>query len=92
MQEKHVPNVCRVGTHHKNNFDEVMPIVQVCIGNCEIMDVLLNDESGINIIYEHLWRKLCLKKLQSMPFMVRMEDQRKVQLVGLIRNFKIDLT
>jgi hypothetical protein len=40
MQEEHVPNVCRVGTHHKNDFDEVMPIVQVWIGNYETMDVL----------------------------------------------------
>jgi hypothetical protein len=38
MQEEHVLNVCRVGTHHKNDFNEVMTIVQVSIGNCEIMD------------------------------------------------------
>ncbi len=42
MQEEHVPNVCRIGTHHKNDFDKVMPVVQVCIGNYEIMDVLLD--------------------------------------------------
>jgi hypothetical protein len=41
MQEEHVLDVCRIRTHHKNDFDEVMPIVQVSIGNCKIMDVLL---------------------------------------------------
>jgi hypothetical protein len=54
MEGKHVPDVCRVGTHHKNDFDEVMPDVQVSIGNCEIMDVLLDGGFGINIIFEHL--------------------------------------
>jgi hypothetical protein len=42
MQKEHVPDVCKVGTHHKNDFDEVMHVVQVCIGNCEIVDVLLD--------------------------------------------------
>jgi len=62
MQEEHVSNVCRVGTHHKNDFNEVMPIVQIFIGNCEIMDVLLDGGYGINIIFEHLQKKLGLKK------------------------------
>jgi hypothetical protein len=91
MQEEHVLDVCRIGTQHKNDFDEVMPIVQICIGKCEIMDILLDNGYGINIIYEHLWRKLGLKKPQLMLFMVRMANQRKVQLIGLIRNLKIDL-
>jgi hypothetical protein len=67
-----------------NNFDEVMPIVQISIGNCEIMDVLLDGGFGVNIISKHLWRKLGLKKLRLVPFMVRMTNQIKVQLVGLI--------
>jgi hypothetical protein len=60
--EEHVPHVCKVGTHHKNDFDEVMPIIQISIGNYEIMDVLLDGGSKVNIIYEHLWRKLNLKR------------------------------
>jgi hypothetical protein len=92
MQEEHVPNVCRVGAHHKNDFDEIMPIVHVSIGNCEIMDVLLDGGSRVNIIFEHLWKKLGLKKPQSMPFMVRMAYQRKVEPIRLIQNLKIDLT
>ncbi len=91
MQKEHVPNVCKFGTHHKNDFDEVMPIVHVCVGNYEIMDVLLDDGFGINISFEHLRRKLGLKKPQSAPFMVRMVDQKKVQPIGLIRNLKINL-
>jgi hypothetical protein len=42
-----VLDVWRVSTHHKNYFDEVMPIVQLSIGNCEIMDVLLDGGYGI---------------------------------------------
>jgi hypothetical protein len=91
MQEEHVLDVCRVGTHHKNDFDEVMFVVQVSIGNCEIVDVLLDGRSKINIIFEHLQKKLGLKKLELAPFMVRMADQRKVQLVGLTCNLKINL-
>jgi len=78
MQNEHVPNVCRFGTHHKNDFDEIIPVVQVSIGNYEIMDVLLDGGFGVNIISEHMQKKLGLKKLQSTPFMGRMEDQRKV--------------
>ncbi len=91
MQKEHVLDVYRVGTHNKNDFDEVMPIVQISIGNCEIMNVSLDGGYRINIISEHLQRKLGLKKPQSTPFMVRMVDQRKVQPLGLIQNFKIDL-
>jgi len=61
-----------------------MHVVQVCIGNCKIVDVLLDGGFKVNIIYEHLQRKLNFKKLHSMPFMVRMAYQRKVQLMGLI--------
>jgi hypothetical protein len=50
MQEQHLPNVCIVGTHHKNEFDEVMPVVQISIRICEKMDVLLDGGFGINII------------------------------------------
>jgi hypothetical protein len=65
MEEEHGPYVCKVGTHHKNDFDEVMPIVQMSIGNYEIMDVLLDGSFRINIIFEHLQRKLGLKKLHG---------------------------
>jgi hypothetical protein len=81
MKEEHIPDVCKVGTHYKNDFDEVMPVVQVSIGNYEIMDVLLDCGSKVNIISEHLQKKLALKKPQSTPFMVKMTNQRKVQLV-----------
>jgi hypothetical protein len=54
MQEEHVSDVCTIGTHHKNAFDDVMFVVQVSIGNCEIMDVWLDGGFGINIIFEHM--------------------------------------
>jgi hypothetical protein len=78
MQEEHVSNVCKVGIRHKNDFDEVMPIVQLSIGNYEIMDVLLDGGFGVNIILEHLRTKLGLKKPQLVSFMVRMANQRNV--------------
>jgi hypothetical protein len=91
MYKKHVPNVCKIGTHHKNDFNEIMPIVQVSIGKYEIMDVVLDGGSKVNIIFEHLWRKLGLKRPQSMPFMEKMANQRKIQTIGLICNLKNDL-
>jgi hypothetical protein len=91
MEEEHVPHVCRIGIHHKNDFDEVILIVQISIRNYEIMDVLLDGGNGVNITSEHLWRELGLKKPMLTPFMVRMVDQINVQLVGLIQNFKIKL-
>jgi hypothetical protein len=51
----------------------------------------LDGDFGINIISKHLHTKLGLKKLQLAPFMVTMADQRKVQLVRLIQNLKINL-
>jgi hypothetical protein len=62
MQEEHVLDVCRIGTHHKNDFDEVMFVVQISIRNYEIMDVLLDGGFGVNIIYERLQRKLGLEE------------------------------
>jgi hypothetical protein len=50
MQKQQISNVYRVGTHHKNDFDEEMPIVQISIRICEIVDVLLDGGFGINII------------------------------------------
>jgi hypothetical protein len=47
--KKNMYHMCKVGTHHKNDFDEVMPIVQVSITNCEIMDILLDYDSRMNI-------------------------------------------
>jgi hypothetical protein len=50
MQQEHVSNACKVDIHHKNDFNEVILIVQVSIGNYEIMDVLLDGGFGANII------------------------------------------
>jgi hypothetical protein len=50
MEKEHVPHVCKVGIHHKNDFDKVMPVVQISIGNYDIMDVLLDGGSRMNII------------------------------------------
>jgi hypothetical protein len=50
MENEHVPPMCKIGTHHKNDFDKVMHVVQISIGNYEIVDVLLDGGSRVNII------------------------------------------
>ncbi len=57
--------MCKVGTHHKNYFDEIMPIVQISIENSKITNVLLDGGSGMNIISKHLHKKLGLKNLSQ---------------------------
>ncbi len=90
MKEYQVADVCKVITNVED-FDEVMPVVQVWVGKLEVRDVLFNGGSSVNIISKSLKRKLELKKPQSTPFVVRMVDQWKVQPIGLIRNLKINL-
>ncbi len=83
-------NVSKITTKVED-FDEVMPIVQVWVKKFEVRDVLLDSGSDVNIIFESLRKKLKLKKIQLTPFVVWMVDQRKVQPIGLIKNFKINL-
>ncbi len=62
------------------------------MGKFEIRDVLLDGGFNVNIIFfESLKKKLRLRRLQLVPFVVQMVDQRKVQQIGLIRNLKINL-
>jgi hypothetical protein len=57
------------------NFDKVMPIVQVRMGKFEIRDVLLDGGFNVNIIFfESLRNKLRLRRLQLVPFVVQMVD------------------
>ncbi len=44
------------------DFDEVMPIVQVWVGKFEIRDVLLDDGSSVNIISKSLRKSFGLKR------------------------------
>jgi hypothetical protein len=53
--------------------------------------MLLDGQSSVNIISKSLRKTLELKKPQPTSFVVHMDDQRKVQPMGLIRNLKIDL-
>ncbi len=39
MENEHVPPMCKIGTHHKNDFDKVMHVVQISIGNYEIVTI-----------------------------------------------------
>jgi hypothetical protein len=90
MKEDQVVYVCKVTTKVED-FDEIMSIVQIRVGKFEVRDVLLNNGSNVNIIFENLKKKLRLRRSQSTPFMVQMVDQWKVQPIGLIKNLKINL-
>ncbi len=61
MKEYQVANICKVTTKVKD-FDEVIAIVQVWVGKFEVRDVLLDNGSSVNIIFESLRKKLKLKK------------------------------
>ncbi len=63
MKEDQVANVCKITTKVED-FDEVMPIVQVRVGKFEVKDMLLDGGSSVNIISKSLKRKLRLKRLQ----------------------------
>ncbi len=54
-------------------------------------DLLLHGESNVNNILESLRKKLGLRRPQLAPFAIMMVDKWKVQLIGFIRNLKIDL-
>jgi hypothetical protein len=53
--------------------------------------VLLDGESGVNIISESLRKKLKLRKFQPTSFVVHMVDQWKVQPMELIQTLNIDM-
>ncbi len=77
MKEDRVVDICKVITKVED-FDEVMPVVQVRVGKFEVRDVLLDDSSRVNIISKSLRKKLKLRKPQLAPFVVQMVDQQKV--------------
>jgi hypothetical protein len=52
--------------------------------------VLLDGGFGVNIILKSLKKKFGLRKPQLALFVIRMANQQKTQLLGLIRNLKID--
>ncbi len=53
--------------------------------------MLLDGGSNLNNILESLRKKLGLRRPQLAPFAIIMVDKWKVQLIGFIRNLKIDL-
>ncbi len=69
MKEDQVVDVCKITTKVED-FDEVMPVVQVWAGKFEVRDVLLNGGSIVNIISKSLRKKFGLKRLQLIPFVV----------------------
>lgn len=68
-----------------------MLVVQVRIRKFGVRNVLLDGGCGVNIILKNSKKKVGLRKPQLAPFVVRMVDKRKEQLLGLIRNLKINL-
>ncbi len=91
MGETQIVDVCKVTTTTVEDFDEAISVVQVHIGKFRVRDVLLDGESGVNIISKSLRKKLGLRKPKLAPFVVKMANHRKAQFIGLIRNLEIDL-
>jgi hypothetical protein len=85
-----VANVCKITNTNIEHFDEIMLVLQVLFGKYGVKDMLLDGGSNVNNILESLRKKLGLKRPQLAPF-VMMVDKWKVQLIGFIRNLKIDL-
>ncbi|MCO5579604.1 hypothetical protein L7F22_033461 [Adiantum nelumboides] len=50
---------------------------------------VLDDGSGVNILPESTWKSLNLLNWDPAPFQVKMEDQRKVQPLGILRAVQI---
>jgi len=78
MEEAHIANVCKVIATKIEDFDEAILIVQIRVGKFGIRDVLLNGKSNVNIISKSLRKKLGLRRPKLTPFVVKMDDQRKV--------------
>ncbi len=74
MGEVQIANVYKITTTKVEDFDEAIPVVQVRVGKFRVKDVLLNDKSSVNIIFESLKKKLVLRKPKLAPFIVRMVD------------------
>jgi hypothetical protein len=74
MGEVQIANVYKITTTKVEDFDEAIPVVQVRVGKFRVRDVLLNDKSSVNIIFESLKKKLVLRKPKLAPFIVRMVD------------------
>ncbi len=66
--------MCKITTTKIEDFDEVMPVVQVRVGRFGVRDVLLDNGSNVNIISKSLRKKLGLRKPKLAPFVVRMAN------------------
>jgi len=91
MEEAQIVDVCKVVATKIEDFDEAILVVQVRVGKFGVKDVLLNGGSSVNIISKSLRKNLGLRKPKLALFVIRMDDQKKVYPIGLIRNLKIDL-
>lgn len=45
--------------------------------------------SGVNILPEFMYKKLKLPELEEVPFQLKMENQRRIQPLGILRNQEI---
>ncbi len=76
MEEAQIVDVCKIITTKIKDFDETIPVVEVCVGKFGVRDALLDNGSGVNIIFKNLKKKLGLKKPKPIPFVVKMANQK----------------
>ena len=74
------------------NVDFVAPIIAILYHGCKFDEVLLDGGSGVNTLPEFVFKELQIKvKLSSTPFQVKMADQRRFQLLGILQKQVIDI-
>ena len=71
-------------------IDNHMSVISIYIGK-NIVDVLLNSGSGVNIITEEERRKLGLLKPSPAPFNLKMANGTIAKPTGLLRDVKIHI-
>ena len=67
-----------------NAFEEKMPMISVVVKN-------KSGGSGVYIVTGTLRRKLRLKKIESLPFTIKMADQKKVMPKEIIQDVCVDV-
>jgi hypothetical protein len=70
-------------------IDPRMAVIWVQVGKNIVKDVLLDGKYGVNIMVNKLWKQL--PNLKSPSYTLQMANQTITKLVGLIKDFKIQI-
>lgn len=73
------------------DVDYKVLVVEVCFQNTHIKGVLLDGGSGLNILPKSMCKRLGIIHWDDTPFQVKMADQRRVQPLGTIIWYNVQL-